>query len=641
MDYFNENRTTENCWASTDEIISSLHRIPLNNFTSSFGGIPIYTDSEAVYIEHTDIHSLIVGSTGSKKTRLVGMPALQTYAISGESFIATDPKGELYKKTYKILKDNDYRIFVLNLRNPLKSNSWNPLKIPYMLYHNGEEDKARELVIDMASTIAKTGAAREPYWENSAADLLAGLILLLIEYANENEINFKSLHVLRTQSLKNIEKNETYMQKYFLKYLEKTSFLSSFLSGTVDLNEESRSCIISEFDQAMSPFFSQDNLIDMLSENEIDFSEIGKTKTAVFLIIPDENTIYNKLISLFIKQCYSELIREAEKYPNNSLPKRVNFLLDEFSNLPAIKDFHAMITASRSRNIRFNLFIQGESQLIDRYGKSSDTIMANCNNWIYLYSHEYPFMEKLVRMAGKKTKNEPLISISMLQSLNKEKGEAYLRHNRNRPFITNLLDIDKYPNIGQGEENIQYPENNNKTSAVFNFEECCAFMNSDGDIFPEPIFTTKVTTDEEIEEISMREKMETLPETEPPIEHYAAGVGQGWYGLLKPIFEEINLYNKKNKGNEIQIDQIKQKFGSLRFYVSNCPNYLENMISIAEEESNHICEFCGVRGETVEINNWYSTLCPHHVEAKKAADGSFYSTSKHYRMLMDKYKIGK
>jgi len=473
MDYIKEKRTTYSCWEAENEIKSSLYKVNLNDNNSDFGGIPLFTDSESVYVEHRDSHSLIIGSTGSKKTRLVGMPALQMYAISGESFIATDPKGELYKKTYKILKTYDYRILLINLRDPLRSNLWNPLKIPYLQYHNGHKDKAKELIIDLAGCIAKEGYANDPYWENSAADLLAGLVFIMIENAKEHEMHFKSLRALRNQAFKMVNKEDTYIQDKFLKYLDKSSFLCSLLSGTVDVADTTRSCILSVFDQTMSPFFSQDNLINMLSGNDIDMSEIGKEKTAVFLIIPDENTLYNKLISLFIKQCYSELLREAEKHPNNKLPRRVNFLLDEFANLPTINDFPAMITASRSRNIRFNLFIQGQNQLYARYRSHAETIMANCNNWVFLHSHEYELMEKLVNLAGTKHNNEPLISITMLQTLDKDKGEAYILHGRKHPFIANLLDIDKYPNVLQEEENVQYPKNNRKVSSFFNFEDFC------------------------------------------------------------------------------------------------------------------------------------------------------------------------
>lgn len=516
---------------------------------------------------------------------------------------------------------------MLNLRNPKKSNSWNPLKIPYTLYHNGDEDKARELVIDIANSIVITGCIKEPYWEETASKLLAGLILLLFKYAKEDEINFKSLRVLRTQALKICENGETYLQKNFLQSLDKASFLSSYLSSAIEVCHETRSCIISEFDQAMTPFFCQENLIDMLSGSEFDMSEIGKTKTAVFLIMPDENTVYNKIISLFIKQCYTELIREAENHPNNSLPKRVNFLLDEFSNLPAIKDFPAMMTASRSRNIRINLIIQGKSQLIDKYGNNSETIMANCDNWVYLYSHECFFMEELVTMAGKKLNHEPLISIPMLQSLSKEKGEAYLIHGRKRPFITNLLDIDRYPNIAQGEDGIQYPENKNKAVSYFDFQEYCFMMDNEDDKLLKPTFTSKIENskyhndiiDNDVNEFNIvkrinEESTHNSMFIKTNIDHC-----YGSHGLVLPIIKEINLFNEKNPDNNIIIYNINQYDGELHISTSLAPDYISGMISIAKEESKHICEICGARGKLTKIDDSYMTLCKRHLRAKKAA----------------------
>jgi len=633
MDYTNDNRSSYSRFASQGEIKESLHRIAFDDATPKYGGIPLDSEDGAVYVEHEDIHTLIIGSTGSKKTRLIGMPALQTYAMAGESFVATDPKAELYKKTYQTLKDRDYRIFILNLRDPIQSNAWNPLRIPYLQYKNGQKDKATEFVNDTAGCIVKSGMSRDPYWENSAADVLSGLILLLFEYAKENEIHFRSLRALRQQAFINCKPNVSYIQENFLNYIDKSSFLCSLLSGTAELNDETRGCIISVFDQAMRPFFCQDNLVDILSGNEIEMNEIGKTKTAVFLIIPDENTLYNALISVFVKQCYSELLNEAKKHPKNRLPLRVNFLLDEFSNMPAISDFPSMITASRSRNIRFNLIIQNQNQLLKRYGCDVETIKANCENWVFLHSREYSLLEEIVNLSGRKNSDEPLVSMSTLQTLDKNKGEAYIIHKRFNPYIARLLDIDKYPNMTAEERDVPYPEAKCKATAVFDFEECCLLMPNQN---KKPIFTSIVPSDEEPQETVDEEE-----DDEPSLEHYASEVGPGWHGLLDPILVEIILYNKKNKGNEIRIDQIKEKFGTLRFYVSNCPEYIEGMITIAEKESGHICEFCGAQGETVQVNRWYFTLCPHHRKAKQAAGYDHSLSSRLYRKFMDTYERSK
>jgi len=477
MEYINT-RNTFSRLASKEEIISTLYEIKFNNDNPRFAGIPIYADSQAVYVEHKDSHSLTLGSTGSKKTRLIGKPSLMLYAHAGESFIATDPKAELYERTLPLLKEKGYNVFVLNLRDFKLSNSWNPFLLPYYLYHNNQRDKAIELINDIANCISKESYSKEPYWHNSAADLLTGLILLLCECACENEINFKSLRALRTQAFK-VNKNDVpFIKEYFLDNLNASSFICSLLNGTTEVCDSTRGCIVSTFDQALRPFFSQDKLIDVLSVNDIDMRKIGIEKTAVFLIIPDENTLYHSLISVFVKQCYTELIIEAQKYPNKTLPRRVNFLLDEFASLPTISDFPAMITASRSRNIRFNLIIQSFNQLYKRYGEEAETIKGNCENWVFLHSREKSVLEELVYLAGNKNFEEPLISASMLQTMSKDEGEALIFYKRNYPFITKLPDIDSYPDNTPPEKNIYYPVNNHKTETFFDFKNFCSEKNN-------------------------------------------------------------------------------------------------------------------------------------------------------------------
>jgi len=488
-------------WASEKEIKSSLYEVNFNDDNPQYGGIPVFADNGSIYINSSDSHSLVIGATGSKKTRLIGMPALWSYAKAGESFIATDPKAELYERTLPMLEKQGYHVFILNLRDPLFSNGWNPLLVPYHLYHNGKRDKAIELVNDMSSCIAKAEYDRDPYWQNSAADLLAGLILILFECAQDSEINFKSLRTLRTQAFRIVMNGIPFIQENFIKHLDSSSFICSLLSGTVEVCDSTRGCIVSVFDQAVRPFFNQDNLINMLSSNDLDMTSIGKEKTAVFLLVPDENTLYHRLVSVFIKQCYTELILEAQKHPLKTLPHRVNFLLDEFSTLPQISDFPTMITASRSRNIRFNLIVQSINQLLDRYGRQAETIMGNCENLMFLHSREFSLLDNLSNLSGMRNHEEPLASVSMLQTLNKDIGETFVLYKRLHPFIASLPDIDCYPSISHEEVHISYPKNIQKALSVFDFKSFCRNNNS---TFLSNLFSGK--TLEEIREISNEEE---------------------------------------------------------------------------------------------------------------------------------------
>ena len=473
IDYTSQYKTFSR-WASEEEIKSSLYKIDLDDYEPPYGGIPLFTDSGAVYIEQDDSHSLVIGSTGSKKTRLVGMPALRLYARAGESFIATDPKAELYERTLPLLREQGYHVFVLNLRDPRQSNCWNPFIIPYHQYNGDQREQAIAGVTDMANCMVKDDYNHDPYWQNSAADMLSGLILTLFECAQENEIHLKSLRTLRTQAFKNDEHTDKpFISQKFLKHLNPGSFVYSLLCGTAEVTDSTRSCIISVFDQALRPFFSQDKLIDMLSCNDLDMSTIGKRKTAIFLIIPDENTLYHRLVSVFVKQCYTALILEAQKQAEKKLPRRVNFLLDEFSTLPPINDFPAMITASRSRNIRFNLIIQSIKQLQNRYGIEAETIRGNCENLVFLHSRELPLLNDIISLAGNKNNEEPLVSVSMLQTLDKTKGEAFVMHKRLHPFIAKLLDIDGYFGVSPDKKPVHYPNNTRKAQVIFDFNIFC------------------------------------------------------------------------------------------------------------------------------------------------------------------------
>lgn len=159
--------------------------------------------------------------------------------------------------------------------------------------------------------------------------------------------------------------------------------------------------------------------------------------------MPDEKTTYHRLISLFVKQCYERLIYLAQNSERAAFRIRINYILDEFSTLPTISDFPAMITAARSRNIRFFLFVQSQKQLERRYQVEAETIESNCNNWVFLTSRELSLLKSISALAGQTAEGRPLISVFALQHLDKEKGEALVFSGRQFPYITDLVDISE------------------------------------------------------------------------------------------------------------------------------------------------------------------------------------------------------
>ena len=288
---------------------------------------------------------------------------------------------------------------------------------------------------------------QEAFWDNSAGTLFLGLTILLFKFCHEYDEPDENVCISNVIELRNLLFSTNNPQNNPIwEYAKTDRFIESMLISTVTTAKDTRAGILSVFDQKMRAFSVQPALLDMLSRNDSGYDCITERPTAVYLILPDEKTGYHNLVSLYIKQCYEYLVYQAQNFiaKNNALRIRVNYILDEFSSLPAISDFPAMITAARSRNIRFNLFLQSKKQLFLKYNEESNTIMSNCENWIYLSSREVDFLKELSELCGEKENRKPLLSVSDLQKLDKEKGQVLILSGRNKPFITFLPDIDFY-----------------------------------------------------------------------------------------------------------------------------------------------------------------------------------------------------
>ena len=150
-------------------------------------GIPLINNGKEMYVDNGEYHNLVIGSTGSGKTQTIVKPMVNLLAKKGESMIITDPKGEIYKYSANYLKKKGYKIIVLNFREPLRGNSWNPLTLPFKYYRSGNQDKAIELLDDVALNILydPSNKSESDFWEKSSADYFSGLALGLFKDAKE------------------------------------------------------------------------------------------------------------------------------------------------------------------------------------------------------------------------------------------------------------------------------------------------------------------------------------------------------------------------------------------------------------------------------------------------------------------------
>ncbi|MBQ8298271.1 MAG: type IV secretory system conjugative DNA transfer family protein [Clostridia bacterium] len=457
--YFAEQRSFERNFATyslADKKIQLQKWSEAKKYFAGMGGVPVSWNKpkNTVAIDCSDSHTLIIGPTGSKKSRLVVMPTVKVLTEAKENMIISDPKAEIYNRTAQGLMEKGYKTYVLNLRDPEYGSAWNPLTIPYKFYCDGNIDRAYEFVNDIAiNLVALDGASQDPFWDNSAGTLFFGLTILLFKYCKDYNIDERYVHIGNVFRLRNImcSGNTVKVQNSPLwNYAKTDDFITSSLIGTIETANDTRAGILSVFDQKMRAFAIQPNLLNMLSSNDITLDEIEEKPTAIFLIMPDEKTSYHGLVSLFIKQSYEYIIFKVQSrlaLENQMRHIRVNYILDEFSSLPQIKDFPAMITAARSRNIRFNIVVQSKHQLQLRYAEEADTIQANCNNWIFLSSKELKLLQELSTLCGEKYDgrgSRPILPIDKLQRLNKFKGEALILSGRHKPYIARLADINEY-----------------------------------------------------------------------------------------------------------------------------------------------------------------------------------------------------
>lgn len=430
-------------WATDKEMKKELKMVnPMAKKTDA-AGLPLIMNEKEVWVDDGEYHNLIIGSTGAGKTQTTVLPMVHLLSKKGESMILTDPKGEIYEGTAEMLRARGYNIVLLNFRDPQQGNAWNPLSLPYNLYKSGNSDKANELLDDLAKNILydESSKGQDPFWENTSADYFAGLALAMFDDATEEEINLNSINLMSTVGEEKFG-GTTYIKEYF-SYKDPAGAAYVNASSTLMAPTDTKGSILSVFKQKIKLFSSRENLSEMLSHSDFDMRDIGRNKTAVFIVIQDEKKTYHSLVTIFLKQCYETLISVAQEC-GGKLPFRTNFILDEFANMPPLKDVTTMVTAARSRNMRFNFIIQNFAQLYEVYGKENgETIKGNCGNIVYLISSELSALEEISKMCGEvkskekeKTSSTPLVTVSDLQRL--KKWETIVLRLRQMPFKTKL-----------------------------------------------------------------------------------------------------------------------------------------------------------------------------------------------------------
>ena len=478
-----------------------LHSVKPGN--ENKGGIPLIYEKNKVYVNSSEDHTIIFGSTGSGKSRYLIMPLICNLAKNGENIVVFDVKGELFETTSGMLKEQGYNVKVFNLKDPSKSNRFSFFHYPYHLIKDDPNnqnniDKGEEMLKDIASSLLdqKGRNQNDPYWDNIAESLLLGCMLAMIHNATcEEECNFNNLSDLIRSTNEIIDKDddESYKRDNWLRIyfdnLPVDSTIRQNLASTLELKAPNTlGCVVSSALKLVDLFTSSKSIQNLLSEVEIDFYDFNdpEKKTVLYVIVPDEKETYNGVFSMLIKQLYETLMYALSTSSKQKLDRRINFVLDEFANIPRISNVCTMLSASRSRNVRFFIVLQNNSQLISKYGNcDANTIKYNCQNWIFLNTKDEDILNDIVQRVGiDPLTNKEAITKRDLQLLKKEIPyvKALVFTQDTNPFVTTLLDISFYKELFNDDGSLAYSSlnitnnniNNMKLFKARDFWERCA-----------------------------------------------------------------------------------------------------------------------------------------------------------------------
>lgn len=371
---------------------------------------------EILYYIGIDLHTLIIGSTRCGKTRHVVLQTIALLALAGESIVSTDPKGECYIYTNRFLRRCGYDVWALDFKNPRKSDRYNLCQPIIDMVNEGDIPKAIDYTWDLTSILV--GEAKgEKLWTNGEASIIAAsLLAVVIENKEKPQFqNLTNVYFFIAEMCKPPRQGE---EMAIVKYMSRLKIKDPNhpAVGLLAISEISPSRTRgSFFTSALTTLrlFTNPLIYSMTCCSDFRPSDVGRKKTAVFIILPDGKSTYYSVAALFCGQLYTMVTEDADLHHGGRLPIRMNYVLDEFGNFIKWPDLTTQLTAGGSRGIRFNFFIQSSSQLEEKYSKEeARTIKGNCESWTYLKSREQEIRKEISETMGPYTTTSYSVSSS-------------------------------------------------------------------------------------------------------------------------------------------------------------------------------------------------------------------------------------
>ena len=435
------------------------------------------------------LNILVVGGSGAGKSRGFALPNIMQCCCS---MVITDPKAELLRKTGGLLEKKGYEVRVFDLINPDTSFCYNPFE-----YVHDDKDVLRLISNLIQNTTPKGSQSSDPFWEKSETALLQALMLYLLHEAPPEEQNFAMImEMLGSAQVK--EEDEDYESPLDILFdrLEmrdpESIAVKQYHIYKQAAGKTAKSILISVGVRLAA--FNLPQIAKLTNTDELDLSNMGERKVALFCCIPDADTSLNYLVGMIYSQLFQTLYYMADRVHGGALPVPVNCIMDEFPNVSLPNEFEKILATCRSRSIYCSIIIQNMSQLKALFKDSWESLVGNCDEFLYLGGNEKETHKYVSELLGKETidtntygqtkgksgsystnfqqSGRELLQPDEVRMLDNQNALLFIRGER--PILDAKYDLMKHPNIRYTEDGGAGPFNYAKAPLAhddFTFDE--------------------------------------------------------------------------------------------------------------------------------------------------------------------------
>ena len=423
-------------------------------------------------IHRRNLNTIVIGGSGAGKTRFYCKPNIMQ---CNTSFVVLDPKGEILRSEGYMLEKEGYVIKVIDLIDMSKSHGYNPFH-----YIQSDKDILKLITNLIRNTTPKGSQSMDPFWEKSETALLEALMLYLYHYAPEDEQNFTMVMEMLTYAevKEDDEEYESPLDELF-HHLERSDpdslALKQYQIYKQAAGKTAKSILISVGVRLAA--FNLESVASMTRYDELELDKIGERKTALFAVIPDNDSTFNFLVGMLYTQLFQMLYYQADYVYGGELPIPVHFLMDEFANVALPDEFDKLLSTMRSRQIFVSIILQNLAQIKTLFKDSWESIVGNCDELYYLGGNEQSTHKFISEYLGKETLDtntfgkstghsgsystnyqqtgRELLTPDEVRLLNNDYGLLFIRGEL--PIMDKKYDLLKHPNINETTDGKQKP----------------------------------------------------------------------------------------------------------------------------------------------------------------------------------------